>query len=166
MNEAMAPFESTAHYQALRRALCMFFERRSPRYAEEQADECVRRLLAHVAAKGMPDDVNKFAMGIAKKLYLEWCRKSARLPEAAAEEIPQPAPSPRADHARLAAASAVRELSAEERELLEAYFIDGKTAIVLSRKAGLSPEGVRSKVFRLRRKVVASFLAQTKGRGR
>lgn len=44
---------------------------------------------------------------------------------------------------------------------MEQYYLDGRTADSLATEWGLSPEGVRSRVFRNRRRLLQYFLEQT-----
>ncbi len=162
MTESMAPFESNEHYLRVRRKLRMFFSRRVPPLAEELADEVMVRLVAYTKKHGPPEDVDKFALGIARNVCREDRRESARLPPAELTDICRPTPSPGADLNRMISSIAVKRLEPAEREALERYYTDGETAATLGKQLGLTDAGFRTYIFRMRRRLLR-YIAEAKG---
>lgn len=157
--DSTAPFQSVEHYRRLRLKLILYFERRRCACPEDLADECLNRVFLHVKSQGQPTSLDRFTFGFASKVHLEWLRDSSRF-TSAAEDLPDPqVPRPSAERSRLLAEASVAQLEPEDRELMEQYYLDGRTADSLAREWGLSPEGVRSRVFRKRRRLLQLFLA-------
>ncbi len=158
-NESAAPFESNEHYRQLRLKLVLYFERRECGCPQDLADECLNRVFLHVREHGQPTNLDRFTFGFASKVYLEWLRDSSRFTPVMADLPDRGVAPPPAETARLLAEISVRQLNPLDRELMEQYYLDGRTADSLAAEWGLSPEGVRSRVFRKRRKLVQFFLA-------
>lgn len=146
-------FRDQESYAHLRRKLITYFEGRRCWNADDLADESVARLIAYAADPDRPFDgnVNALAFGIARIVLKEWFRKSANFlgsgDSGELDSLPSPGFSPESG---VDASRALGILAPAERELLEQYYVDGSSAARLSLRWGLSPAGVRSKVFRLR----------------
>jgi RNA polymerase sigma factor (sigma-70 family) len=167
IDESAAPFDSNEHYQKLRLKLVLYFERRNCGCPEDLADDCLNRVFLHVRKHGPPTSLERFTFGFASKVFFEWLRDSSRFTPANEDSfVPDPGISgPSAQRSRSLAETSIGQLDPAERELMEQYYLDGRTADSLATEWGLSPEGVRSRVFRNRRRLLRYFLEQ-KGSGR
>jgi RNA polymerase sigma factor (sigma-70 family) len=161
-----APFDSNEHYRKLRLKLVLYFERRNCGCPEDLADDCLNRVFLHAKKHGPPTNLDRFMFGFASKVFLEWLRDSSRFTQANEDSIVSDERLARlsAQRSRWLAETSVRQLDSAERELMEQYYLDGRTADSLAAEWGLSPEGVRSRVFRTRRRLLQYFLEQ-KDRG-
>lgn len=159
-NESTAPFESTEHYRQLRLKLIVYFERRSCACPEDWADECLNRVFLHFREHGPPTNLDKFTFGFASRVYLELLRNSSRFTPITADVPDRRGSQPSEEQSRALAASAVSQLDPVDRELMEQYYIDRRTAASLASEWGLSPEGIRSRVFRKRRTLAEFFLTK------
>ena len=162
VDASAAPFDSNEHYRNLRLKLVLYFERRNCRCPEDLADDCLNRVFLYVRKNGQPTNLDRFTFGFASKVFLEWLRDSSRFAQSNNEsEVPNRGiPPPSAQTSRLLAETSVGQLDSAERELMEQYYLDGRTAGSLATEWGLSPEGVRSRVFRNRRRLLQYFLKQ------
>ncbi len=166
IDESTAPFESNEQYRQLRLKLILYFERRNCACPEDLADDCVNRVFLHVREHGLPTSLERFTFGFASNIFLEWLRASSRFTPANVDLlVPDHAiVRPSAQRSRLLAEISIGLLDPAERELMEQYYLDGRTAHSLAAEWGLSPEGVRSRIFRSRRRLLQYFLQQ-KGTG-
>ncbi len=148
MDNEYLPFQSEDHYRRLRTKLVAFFDRRRCNASEDLADDTLARLMLRAASlKGIdPDPV---AFGIARNVYREWVRKAIR--ETSMEDDPADDPTPVSSSFRSVAEACVGALNAADRDLLEEYFIDGKTAKDLAPRLRITAVAVRGRIFRLRR---------------
>jgi RNA polymerase sigma factor (sigma-70 family) len=154
--ESAEPFDSAQHYHRVRNKLIMYYSRRECYCAEELADETIERLVAGVHARPAGVQVEQWAYGIARHVHLEWLRKAARDLPLVDEGIAE-GPMPRHERGGPDLKAAFQQLTPDETELLEAFYVDGLTAEQLGAKLGLSAEGVRSRIHRLRKKLLRSI---------
>jgi RNA polymerase sigma factor (sigma-70 family) len=159
IDESTAPFDSNEHFHKLRLKLIFYFERRNCPRPEDLADECLSRVYWHVKRHGPPTNLDKFAFGFAPNVFFEWLRDSSRF-TSVTDDLPDGTPRPSAERSRSLAEDSIRQLDEADRELMEQYYLDGRTAVSLAAEWGLSPEGVRSRVFRNRRRLLQYFLEQ------
>jgi RNA polymerase sigma factor (sigma-70 family) len=157
--ESTAPFDSDEHYQRLRLKLILYFERRRCACPEDLADDCLHRVFLDVKEHGQPTSLDKFCFGFASKIFLESLRGSSRFTSATPDMPDQTTSSRTAERSRDLAKLSIGQLHPADRELMEQYYLDRRTAESLAEEWGLSPEGVRSRIFRKRRKLVRFFLA-------
>lgn len=157
---ACAPFESDEHYLKLRMKLIFYFERRRCRCPEDLADDCLNRVFVYTRKRGQPTSLDKLVFGFAPKVYFEFLRASGRVTDLAEDLPDRPMPNPSAEESRRVAEIAIGQLDPADRELMEQYYMDGKTAEALSAGSGLSPEGVRSRVFRKKRGLLRFFFGE------
>jgi RNA polymerase sigma factor (sigma-70 family) len=158
-DESTAPFDSNEHYQRLRLKLILYFERRRCARPEDLADECLNRVFLDVKEHGQPTSLDKFCFGFAAKIFFESLRDSSRFTSATPDMPDRTTPSPAAERSRELAELSIGQLDPADRELMEQYYLDRRTAESLAEEWRLSPEGVRSRIFRKRRKLVRFFLA-------
>lgn len=159
MNTSHAPFESEEHYSLLRLKLVLFFERRRCHPAEDPADDCISRLLKVTNRPGARDEIDKLAFGIAKNVYLEWVRRSAKYSASPVKDQVDRSTLP-SDASRIAAQEAVAMLDPTDRELMERYYLDECTSDRLAVETGLSAKGLRSRIFRKKRLLLKIFQAR------
>lgn len=158
LSGSAAPFESGEHYRLLRLKLILYFERRNCSCPEDLADDCLNRIFVYSQSNPMPANLNQFAFGFALNVYHEWLRASARFTTSA--DVPdRPDLTPGREQRRALAKAVIDKLHPEDRELLEQYYLDGRSAESLASEWRLSAEGVRSRVFRRRRGLIQSYLA-------
>jgi RNA polymerase sigma factor (sigma-70 family) len=163
--ESTAPFDSNEHYERLRLKLIFYFERRNCRCPEDLADDCLNRVFLDVKEHGLPTSLDKFCFGFASRIYLEWLRNSSRFTPVTPDMPDRKPPPPSAEQSRDLAKLSVGQLDPSDRELMEQYYLDRRTAESLATEWGLSPEGVRSRIFRKRRKLIQFFLANKESGG-
>jgi RNA polymerase sigma factor (sigma-70 family) len=162
VDESTAPFDSNEHYQRLRLKLIFYFERRSCRCSEDLADDCLNRVFLAVKEHGQPTSLDKFCFGFASRIFLESLRDASRFTSAAPDMPDRETRPPSAERSRDLAQLSVGQLDPADRELMEQYYLDRRTAESLAEEWGLSPEGVRSRIFRKRHKLIQFFLANKK----
>jgi RNA polymerase sigma factor (sigma-70 family) len=144
--------QAGVEYELLRRKLLMYFQQRGARGPEELCDEAFDRVARRLAEGEPVRDVGRYAYGVAQNLL----REQMRSPPAPA---PPPATPPEdvAEGERLDAClrQCLNSLSPSNRELVIRYYQDdGRTRIQrrerLAREQGLSPNGLRIRIYRLR----------------
>jgi RNA polymerase sigma factor (sigma-70 family) len=146
-------FQTPEHYRRLRTKLVVYFEGRRCWHAEDLADESISRLIAYAATVDFDGNADALAFGIARNVLKEWLRKSNS--EIGDQELVGTAPYPHSDAESAAlAAHALEMLDPDDRELIEQYYIDGSTAGELALVWGLSPAGIRTRIFRLRTRLL------------
>jgi DNA-directed RNA polymerase specialized sigma24 family protein len=150
-------FVADDEYARLRRCLIMFFERRGCLTADILADDCFARLAASMKSGWKPANLRNYMFGIAGNVYLEYMRS----PERSWEEVPAnmsgDSNAPAAEDSRLIANVVVGRLSPEERELLESHYLDKVSWKKLAGGTGLTQEGLRVRVMRLRNRLLEDF---------
>jgi DNA-directed RNA polymerase specialized sigma24 family protein len=155
------PDRAARAYETLRLTLVKLFGWRGARMPEECADETLDRLARKLDEASRIEDVNTFALGIARLVLLEqWRHGEARaVPagEAHLERLVAPATAdeePRRDCME----RCLEELPPESRDLvLQYYGEDGRSKIEtrrrLAERRGLSDNALRSRVQRLRERL-------------
>lgn len=164
VNESTAPFESNEEYRQLRLKLILFYERRNCPCPEDLADECMARVFIYVKAHGLPTGLAKLTFGFATNVHFEWLRERSRTASMDPDLPDVERAGPSAEESRVLAEKSVAQLDPEDRELMEQYYLDKRTAESLAAEWGLSPEGIRSRIFRKRRRLV-KFLLDRKAEG-
>jgi DNA-directed RNA polymerase specialized sigma24 family protein len=119
-------------YLLLRRNLVRFFEGRGLSSAEEAADEVCNRLARKLDAGECIENINQYAYGIARMMMLEIRKRQGH--------------------------RCLNDLSAENRELILAYYQgDGRAKIEnrqkLADKLGIPQNALRSRAVRLRERL-------------
>jgi RNA polymerase sigma factor (sigma-70 family) len=141
--------------------LAVYFEGRGCRQAEDLADEAIARLVAYARTIDFDGNADALAFGIGKNVLREWLRETAASTATsdpgALGNLPAPAPD---DRSAARAARAVAALEPEDRELLEQYYLDRLTAGQMAAQWGLSAAGVRTRVFRLRNRLLRIVAAE------
>ncbi len=160
-NQSTAPFESDEEYRQLRLKLILYFERRSCSCPEDLADESMTRVLTYIKAHGLPTGLAKFTFGFAANVHFEWLRERSRTTSMDPDLPVGDSAGPSAEESRKLAEKSVAQLDPEDRELMEQYYLDKRTAESLAEEWGLSPEGIRSRIFRKKRLLV-KFLLERK----
>jgi DNA-directed RNA polymerase specialized sigma24 family protein len=144
------PFRSEAHYHSLRTKLVAFFDRRRCASSEELADESLLRLVK-IAARRDVANVDATAFRIGKNVFRESLRQSARV---VGLDYDPPDNSIQGNQSfRFIAEASLSGLRPLDRDLLERYFIEGEKAERLASQLGITPSGVRGRVFRLKRQL-------------
>jgi len=159
MSESREQFASTEHYRVLRLKLIFYFERRGCNCPDDLADECLYRVFLYQEKQTLPTTLDRFTFGFAPNVYHEWLRYSLRFaPEVA--DVPESTSTPARETSRLMAEISVGQMEPSDRELMEQYYLDGRTADSLAEEWGLSAEGIRSRIFRKRRQLMNIIMAQ------
>ena len=140
-------------YEAIRRDLMRFFTARHCGAAEEHVDETIDRVARRVAAgEQIRTDPCRYFRGVAKKIFLEYFKRRARLFELSplvhdALHYPQ-------QRAR-GLAECLRVLPAHTRDLLEGYYLDDRASLAAT--LGITPNALRLRVFKEKRKLRAEI---------
>ena len=145
------------HYERLRWALIKFFDWRGAWPPDECADETLDRLARKLEEGTNIADVDDYAHGIARLVWLEWQRKPRSAPADALVDLPQSPPNDTADDDRLHRCLDVclDAVPADARSLLLGYYEGERRAKILNRQRlaadlGLSDAALRSRIHRLR----------------
>jgi DNA-directed RNA polymerase specialized sigma24 family protein len=155
----LAPCRDQAgeRYEAIRRDLLKFFTARNCGAAEEHVDETIDRVARRVAGgEQIRADPCHYFRGVAKKIFLEYFKRSARLSALSLEDDARPQPPERARHG----ADCLRGLPDHTRDLLEGYYLDDRASLAAA--LGITPNALRLRVFKEKRKLRA-VLAQDLG---
>jgi RNA polymerase sigma factor (sigma-70 family) len=144
-------------YARLRRRLIMFFERRGCVAPDNLADDCFARLAASTKSGWRPDNLRTYLFGIAGNVYLEYMRSPGRSWEELPENVARDSDSPAAEDSRWIARAVIDTLSPEERELMEAHYLDKLSWKKLADGFGLTDAGMRVKVMRLRNRLLEDY---------
>ena len=155
---ASDPERAGAAYEALQHTLIRFFDWRGAWSPEECADETLDRLAGKLDEGSRIEDVNSFALGIARLVLLEqWRRAEARAVPAEDAHLERlVAPEPAADEPRQACLErCLEELPRETRDLVLQYYVaQGRSKIDNRRRLaitqGLTDNALRSRVQRVR----------------
>jgi RNA polymerase sigma factor (sigma-70 family) len=150
-------------YLLLRRNLVRFFEGRGLSSAEEAADEVCNRLARKLDAGECIENINQYAYGIARMIMLEIRKRQGREQKALSELQPKndflPDDEESEVELRLECLNrCLNDLSAENRELILAYYQgDGRAKIEnrqkLADKLGIPQNALRSRAVRLRERL-------------
>jgi len=148
-------------YETIRESLIKIFSWRSYDDAEDLADEVINRVATKV--RGLVDnyegDPAPYFYGVAKKILLECERREQPHPLDETMKAPDTATQPEEDLAATrreeCLQKCLRELDADDRMLILAYYQKSKQAKIdyrkaLARQFGLGTNALRVKVFRIR----------------
>jgi DNA-directed RNA polymerase specialized sigma24 family protein len=157
------PEHAAGEFEALRRRLVGFFEWRGAPWPEELADEVLDRLMRRLEEGEAVGNVAAFASGVARRLLLELHRGPRVVPLGnlgAEPAAPGPPPEPPWAEAEAQLDACLARLPAEHREILLAYYRgEGAERIAarqdLAHRLGVSANGLRVRVFRLRQRLEA-----------
>ena len=126
-------------YPRLRRKLIVFFERRHAP-GDELADETLLRVVQQFADGRSVENVDGFAFGVARHLYADWTRARTRpLPSSVTVTVP-------ASTEARCLEKCLRRAHPDERELLEAYFVEKRERSALAAGLGVTLNALRQKV--------------------
>ena len=145
---------SAERHRRLRAKLIRFFASRRCEDAEGLADETIGRLVSILYAGEHIENPPAYALGIARNVYREHVRKTARLSqidedcETAIEEQQGAAELDSFDDecARLC----FQKLPNDKRQLLEQYYSGDGSREELAEQTGVSLAGLRTKIHRLK----------------
>jgi DNA-directed RNA polymerase specialized sigma24 family protein len=143
-------------FEELRHILLQFFCYEGCVLPERWADETLDRLAKRLS-EGVPiEEVNAFARGIAKMVLREARIEERRDREAETLQLPDLAPDVERDAACLE--RCLRELSADQRTLVERYYFSSSESLAPARKRlaeqlGTTAEALRSRALRIRRQL-------------
>lgn len=150
-------------YLLLSKNLRRYFEVRGITGAENAADEVINRLAKKLESGKQLENVNTYALGIARLVTLE-LRKSPEqktsneLPEIATEPIEENEPESAAELSCLN--SCLDEITAEKKEIIVGYYKGERREKIENRKniaekLGIPQNALRSRAVRLRGKLEA-----------
>jgi RNA polymerase sigma factor (sigma-70 family) len=141
-------------HRRLRAKLIRFFASRHSEDAEGLADETIGRLVTIVYAGEQIENPPGYALGIARNVYREHVRRTARLSQI--DEDWEIAIEDRQSGAELdsfndeCARLCFQKLPDDKRLLLEQYYSDEGSREELAGQAGVSLAGLRTKIHRLK----------------
>jgi DNA-directed RNA polymerase specialized sigma24 family protein len=140
-------------YEIIRRKLVRFFEWRRTAFPEEHADEVFNRVARKIEEGQQIRDLKNFIYGVARMLFLEILREQNQAAEAL-EQMRQPsADSEERDESESlheCLEVCLRNLNAEDRELIIQYYKKEKGAKIENRKALAKRKGIPLAALRLR----------------
>jgi RNA polymerase sigma factor (sigma-70 family) len=137
-----------------------YLERRRCSWAAELADEAIKRVWERVQTDP-PENVGAFAYGVVRLVHLEWLRKDARYKPIEDAEPAVTTFDPELQERKRRLRQAIGTLSQSDKDFLAAYLMCDDGSRVLGKALGLSPEAVRSRVFRLKERL-RRLLSETK----
>jgi DNA-directed RNA polymerase specialized sigma24 family protein len=160
-------------YEHLRRGLILFFNGHGCFDPEEAADETLDRLIRRVGNGEAIADLRRFAWGIARVVVVERYTRYRRRERILRWHFTREREAARSEEPEAALQCISRcaaRLSAEDRELILAYYQGGGRDLQRSRKEladrfGLSPNALRVRVHRLRRVLGAAVRHCLRGAG-
>lgn len=142
-------------YQQLRRKLVRLFEWRGAWTADDLADETLTRVARKLGEGAQIDgDVEPFARGVARLVFLEFLREQER--DNRLKSSPPPAPAPPADEVDLECLDrCLEKIAASDRETILGYYADDSAGRIEARKTlanrlGVSPTALRIRALRIR----------------
>ena len=146
-----------AHYRDLHRQLSSFFHSRSGGGADEHADEVLDRLCRRIAEGERIDNLQTYALGVAR-LRLRELRKHAEREQALHAELLalwSDIEQDDVDEQQLRFERCLDALSAQDREIILAYYTgEGRTKIETRRKLaddlGVDLNALRVRAHRIR----------------
>lgn len=142
-------------YELLRAKLVRIFEWRGSSFPEDDADETLDRIAHKVAEGEIVRDVQAYAGGVARLVWLESVKRERRS-RAALEQLPESESGGVEPDARQECfKSCLNKLPAEARSLVVEYYRKEKSAKIEARKRlaeslGIAHGALRLRVYRLR----------------
>ena len=144
-------------YEAVRRKLMDFFDRRGVPSADALADETLDRVARKLGQGEDIQHVRAYCYGVARHVYLEWRRERATEGKTLAEVAHQMAPRDTSlVEARVACLEqCLRDLPAESRDFILQYYA-GEGNVHLAGRRGqaeslsVSSGGLRTRAYRIR----------------
>jgi DNA-directed RNA polymerase specialized sigma24 family protein len=140
-------------YEQIRHRLIKFFEWRRCRDAEQCADETINRVARKIAGGEqirLPDP-SRYFFGVAQNVYREMSRRKPREVTvtglATRVRLLVTRRSPRDECVR----RCLNDLPPESRELLEAYYLDGRARFAAA--LGVTTNAVSLRVFKAKKKL-------------
>lgn len=142
-------------YQQLRRRLVRLFEWRGAWTADDLADETLTRVARKLGEGARVDgDVEPFARGIARLVFLEFLREQER--DSRVNAAPLPELTPAADELDLDCLDrCLEKLAAADRETILGYYAEDSSGRIEARRSlanrlGVSPTALRIRALRIR----------------
>jgi len=152
--------EAGEKYLLLSRNLLRYFEVRGIAGAENAADEVINRLTKKLESGEKLENVNTYALGIARLVTLE-LRKSPE--QKTSNELPEISTSPaeeetEGDRKLVCLQKCLNELTEEKKSLIKGYYQGERREKIENRKKmaetlGLPQNALRSRAVRLRNKL-------------
>ena len=146
-------------YEQLRRRLVRFFEGRSSRFPDEQADETLNRVARKLDAGEAIRDVTTYVIGVARMVLLEAAKNASK--DAAAREFAQSSagshsdPGANDDRTLDCLHSCLDRLPHQDRQLILRYYQDDRQAKIrhrhrLAAEMGIELNALRIRAYRIR----------------
>lgn len=151
------------NYEIIRRKLVRFFEWRGSVVPEDHADQVINRVAKKIDEGEKIRDFKNYFYGVARMVFLESLKEQDK--EAAAlEHLPQPQTDvdkgdesePRLECLEMC----LRELTAENRELIIQYYRKERGAKIENRKALAEVLGIQLNALRIRAHRIKSKLEE------
>jgi DNA-directed RNA polymerase specialized sigma24 family protein len=142
-------------YQQLRRRIVRLFEWRGAWMADDLADETLTRVARKLGEGAKVDgDVEPFARGVARLVFLEFLREQER--EQRLKSSPPPPSAAPLDETDLDCLDrCLQRIASSDREMILGYYADDASGRIESRrnlagKLGVSPTALRIRALRIR----------------
>lgn len=153
-------------YLLLRKNLVRFFENRGFRTADEAADEVLNRLAKKLELGEKFENVNTYALGIARMITLELRRSpeqktSHKLPEISVSPFDRE--QEKEEEKLKCLESCLQELTTENRGIIVDYYRGEKRKKIenrrrLAKNLGIPPNALRNRAVRLRGKLESCII--------
>lgn len=147
--------EASKKYQQLRRKLVRLFEWRGAWTADDLADETLSRVARKLGEGAKVDgDVEPFARGVARLVFLEFLREQER--EQRLRTSPPPPPATPFDEGDLDCLDrCLQKIAASDRDTILGYYAEEAAGRIESRRnlagrLGVSPTALRIRALRIR----------------
>jgi len=154
-------------YESIRSRLIMMFKARRCVFAEDLADATIERVAQKLGARsiGFTGDPALYFYGVAKKIYLEYQRKTALDHRRIQSSPPPKVDDPDMEYKLKRLDEALNTISESDRELILRYYSGtGKSKInhrrALAEQFRIGPNALRLRVFRIRKEIKNYMLVQ------
>jgi DNA-directed RNA polymerase specialized sigma24 family protein len=146
--------EAGKKYEALRRKLVKFFQWRGCSFAEDLADDTINRVARNLEAGESVRHLPAYCAGIARNVFLENLRTRRKEEALHAMTLPSPTP-PDEDPRRECLERCLRELSAENLQLIVQYYQQNEQSRIearrnLAEQLAIPPNALRIRAHRIR----------------
>ena len=145
-----------AEFQALHGKLCRFFEWNRCQSPEDLSQEAILRGLKRMAEgqENYAENPQSYFFGIARNIVREE-RKKPQMQSTGEEDCPDRIDQLGALQWRILLRECLEQLDTRDRDLLVGYILDG--AEKAARACGITPNALRIRVSRIRRKIGESL---------
>ena len=151
---------SAERYESIRRRLIQFLAWEASLSPEDAADEVLDRVARRLEAGEQIEDMERYALGVARFVRMEERQESQRQRIALSQRPSTLPDDPVADQALQCLENCLRQLPPETQTLLTDYYAGEKRArierrVQLAARLGIEMNALRNRALRLREKLEA-----------